>query len=46
MIAHQGKGRPALEAAGSNGRPVAGTGYGGFVWTRPVGLTWLRLDEG
>jgi hypothetical protein len=25
---------------------VAGTGYGGFIWTRSVGLTWLRLDIG
>jgi len=25
---------------------VAGTGYGGFIWVRPVGLTWLRLNDG
>jgi hypothetical protein len=45
MIAHQGKDRPALEAAGPNGRPVAGAGYGGFIWTRLVGLTWPRLVQ-
>jgi hypothetical protein len=21
-------------------------GYGGFIWTRSDGLTWLRLDNG
>jgi hypothetical protein len=21
-------------------------GYGGFIWTRSVSLTWLRLDNG
>jgi hypothetical protein len=20
-------------------------GYGGFIWSRLVGLSWLRLDE-
>jgi len=25
---------------------VAGAGYGGIIWTRLIGLTWLRLDEG